>query len=292
MKNFKSLFAATIIGLSSLPLFSQSPSLPAPSPAASVSQTFGITKIEINYSCPGVKGRQIWGALVPYDSVWRTGANGATNISFSTDVMVGDTKVKKGKYALLTIPGRNSWTIIINSDADQFGAFSYKKSLDVARLTVTPQMADVKERMAFTIDPVSDSSATVILRWEKLQVSFPVMAPTKALVVKGIDDYTQGNWFTYANSANYYVDNNLDLTKAHDWAQLSVNMREHFFNRYVMAKVLKAQGNNQEALKYANEAKTLGEKANDGFYSAYRDRISQLVTELSAMAPAEKKKKK
>ena len=127
MKNIKTLLLGTIIGLTSLNAYSQSPSMPAPSPAASVSQTFGLTKIDINYSSPGVKGRQVFGGLVPYDSVWRTGANACTTISFSTDVMIGGTTIKKGKYSLFTIPGKMSWTIIINSDADQWGAYDYKK---------------------------------------------------------------------------------------------------------------------------------------------------------------------
>lgn len=282
MKNFKAILAGTIISLSSLTAYSQQgPSFPAPSPAASISQVFGITKIEINYSSPAVKGRQIWGSLVPYDSVWRTGANKATDITFSTDVTIGGQAVKKGKYALFTIPGRNNWTIILNSDADQFGAFAYKKSLDVARFTVTPQPADMKERMTFMIDATSDSTGIVTLCWEKLKVSLQVMADTKGLVKKSIEGFADNGWRNYANAANYYVDNNLDLTKAEGWAELSITMKDdHFFNHYVMAKVLHAQRNDKEALKYANEAKRIGDKANDGFYKEYKDQVAKLIADL------------
>jgi len=291
MKNLKSLLVGTVIGLSSLSVYAQAPTLPAPSPAASVSQVFGITKIEINYSSPGVKGRQIWGSLIPYDSIWRTGANQATNISFSTDVIINGTTVKKGKYALFTIPGRNNWTIILNTDADQFGAFNYKKSLDVARFTATTQMGDMKERMAFMIDPTSDSSATVTLCWEKLKVSFSVMADTKQMAEKSIEGFADNTWRTYANAANYNADNNLDLAKAHDWAQTSISMKEHFYNRYIMARVLHAQGDNQSALKFAYQAKTLGERTNDGFYNEYKDALAKLITDLGGSnTPTEKKK--
>jgi Protein of unknown function (DUF2911) len=276
MKNFKTLFLGTIIGLSSIAAYAQAPSLPAASPAASVSQTFGLTKIDINYSSPGVKGRQIWGDLVPYDSVWRTGANACTNITFSTDVTIGGQKVKQGKYGLFTIPGRNSWTVILNSDASQWGAYDYKKSLDVARFTVSPQMGDMRERLAFMIDPVSDSSGRVTLCWEKMKVSFDVTAHTNGMVEKGFDNM----WRTYANAANYYVDNHFDLTKAHDWAMMSVNMKENFFNRYVMAKVLHAQGNDKDALKYAQEAKAIGDMVNDGMYGEYKDQIAKLIADL------------
>jgi hypothetical protein len=293
MKTVKTLLLGTFIGLSSLSAYSQqAPAMPAASPAASVSQTFGLTKVDIIYSSPAVKGRQIWGGLVPYDSVWRTGANQITNIVFSTDVTVGGQKVKKGKYALLTIPSKNSWTIIINSDADQWGAYNYKKSLDIARFTVSPQMGDMKERLAFMIDPTSDSTATVSLCWEKLKVGFTVMADTKGAIEKSITDFTDNTWRTYATSANFYVDNNLDLKKAHDWAQMSITMKEHYSNRYVMAKVLHAEGNNKDALKYAEEAKTLGDKANDeGYQNNYKDRITKLIADLNALVPADKKKK-
>ncbi len=292
MKNIKTALFGTIIGLLSLNTYAQGPTLPAPSPAASVSQVFGLTKVEINYSSPAVKGRQIWGGLVPYDSVWRTGANQATNINFSTDVMIDGTTIKKGKYALFTVPGRNSWTIILNTDAEQFGAFNYKKSLDVARFTAMPQAGDMKEHMAFMIDPTSDTTATVTLCWEKLKVSFSIWAQTKTMIAKNIDNYTSGIWRNYANAANYYLNNNLDLTKAHDWAMQSVQMQESFYNRYILAKVLQAQDKDEEALKYANEAKTIGDKNPDGFYNEYKDDVAKLINTLSTSVLSGKKKKK
>ncbi len=255
MKKFSSLLFTALIILSSIKAFSQGASLPQVSPAASVSQTFGITKVEIKYHCPAVKGRTIWGSLVPYDSVWRTGANEATTISFSTDVMVGGQKVKSGKYALFTIPGRDTWTVIINSDADQWGAYSYNKSKDVIRFTVKPETADLKERLSFYIDDVNDSTGHVIMRWEKVKIGFDIMAKTITMVQKSIDN----TWRTLANAANYYVDNKSDLNKAEEWAKTSVSMNENFFNRYVMARVLKAKGDTKEALKYAEEAKKIGD---------------------------------
>ena len=161
----------------------------------------------------------------------------------------------------------------------------------MARFSVSPQMVgDSKERLAFMIDPTSDSTATISMCWEKAKVSFNVMADTKGMIQKSINDFADNTWRTYANSANYYVDNNMDLKKAHEWAQMSVNMKEHFFNRYVLAKVLKAEGNSKDALKYAMEAKTIGDKANDEFYQNYKDRVAKLIADLNAMAPATKKK--
>jgi len=278
MKKYKSLLFTAIISLASTQLFAQA-NLPQASPAASVIQTFGTTKVDIEYHCPGVKGRTIWGnpKMVPYDSVWRTGANEATTISFSTDVMVGGQKIKSGKYALFTIPGRDTWTVILNSDADQWGAYGYNKSKDVVRFTVKPETADMKEKLSFYIDALTDSTARIVLRWEKVKVGFDVSAKTIAMMQKSID----GNWYSLASAANYYVDNNLDLNKAQQWAQASIAMNDGFYNRYVMARVLKAKGDNKEALKYAEESKKIGDTTKDGgLYDEYKDQVAKLITDL------------
>src|ERR1051325_12122347 len=141
--------------------FAQNIDLPRLSPVASVMQMIGLTKVEINYSSPAVKGRTIWGGLEPYDKVWRTGANEATTIAFGTDVTIGGQKVKAGKYALFTIPGKEEWTVIINSNPNQWGAYGYKQELDVIRVKVKPEHAEFKERMAFYIDALSDSKGRV-----------------------------------------------------------------------------------------------------------------------------------
>lgn len=277
MKKLSHLILSAAISLSTATAFAQA-GLPQASPAASVSQTFGNTKVEIDYHCPAVKGRTIWGNLVPYDSVWRTGANEATTITFGTDVMLGGQKVKAGKYALFTVPGRDNWTIIINSDADQWGAYSYSKSKDVVRFTVKSEMGDMKERLSFYIDAVNDSTGHITLRWEKVKVGFDVTAKTIAMIQKSVDN----NWRTLANAANYYVDNKLDLNKAQQWAQASVALNENFFNRYIMAKVLQAKGDNKEALKYAEESKKIGDSLkNDGMYDEYKDNIEKLISDLS-----------
>jgi hypothetical protein len=277
MKKLNSLLCTAIIALTTTYSIAQSPTLPAASPAASVSQTFGITKVTIEYHSPAVKGRAIWGGLVPYDSVWRTGANEATTINFSTTVMIGGTKVKAGKYALFTIPGRDTWTVIINSEADQWGSFDYHKSADVVRLTVKPMMGDMKERMAFYIDPLNDSICNVILQWEKVKVGFSIMASTIAMTQKGIDN----TWSTLANAANYYVDNKLDLNKAQQGGMAALTLSgDHFYSRYIMAKVMEAKGDKKQALSYAEESKKLGASDKSGFYDEFKDRIEKMITEL------------
>jgi hypothetical protein len=144
------------------------------SPKAEVMQTVGFTDIRIIYSRPGIKGRTIWGKLVPFDAVWRAGANEATKITFSTDVTVEGKKLKKGSYSLFAIPGKNEWTLIFNKVADQWGAFEYNESDDALRVKVKTEKAIWQEWLSYTINKASDTSAVIRLEWEKIKVPFKV----------------------------------------------------------------------------------------------------------------------
>ena len=144
------------------------------SPKAEVMQEVGFTEIKIIYSRPGVKGRVIYGKLVPYDAVWRAGANEATKITFSTDVKIEGKKLKKGSYSFFAIPGQKNWTLIFNKVADQWGAFQYNESEDVLRIKVNPENGNWQEWLSYTITKTSDSSAVIRLEWEKLKIPFKV----------------------------------------------------------------------------------------------------------------------
>jgi hypothetical protein len=144
------------------------------SPAASVSQDLGLTKVEIAYHRPAVKGRVIWGGLVPYGKVWRAGANEATTISFSGPVKVAGHDVPGGTYAFFAIPGKDHWTLILDKNPKQWGAFSYKPDQDLLRFEVTPAPAPMQEWLDYTVELADQATATVTLHWEKLAVSFPV----------------------------------------------------------------------------------------------------------------------
>lgn len=146
------------------------------SPNAVVGQTIGTTDVTVTYGRPSVRDREIFGGLEPYGEVWRTGANEATTITFSDDVMVGGQTVAAGTYALFTIPGEDSWTIIINSDADQWGAMNYDEAADVARVEVEPEEADEMEMMTFYFDHVTDTEGHLVLHWDETRV--PVMIST------------------------------------------------------------------------------------------------------------------
>ena len=144
------------------------------SPKAAVIQTVGFTEVKIDYNRPGVKGRVIWGGLVPYNNVWRAGANEATKFTFSTDVKINDKTLKAGSYSFFVIPTKESWTLIFNKVADQWGAFEYNEAEDILRFEVTPEEGSMQEWLAYTITKTSDNSAIVGLEWEKLKVPFSI----------------------------------------------------------------------------------------------------------------------
>ena len=149
------------------------------SPKASILQTIGFTEVRIDYNRPGVKERIIWGGLVPFNKVWRAGANEATKFTFSTDVKINGKTLKAGSYSFFAIPAKDKWTLIFNRVADQWGAFEYNESEDALRLTVTPEEGSMQEWLAYTITKTSKNSAVVKLEWEKLKVPFTIEVSIK-----------------------------------------------------------------------------------------------------------------
>lgn len=170
MKNFKLDFLGAFLAILLIGSLSAQAQEARPSPPATAKATVGGTTVTINYSQPAVKGRTVWGGLVPYGSVWRTGANEATTIEVSADINVGGKTLKKGKYSLFTIPGKDEWTIIINAVSDQWGAFSYDKTKDAMRFTAKPGDSKMNERFTITIS----DSGTASLAWEKIKVDFKI----------------------------------------------------------------------------------------------------------------------
>ena len=170
------LIVIIISGICSVKSYSQKKEEVRISPKAAVEQTVGFTVIRIEYSRPGVKGRMIWGGLVPYNVVWRAGANEATKFTFSTDVKINGKTLKAGSYSFFTIPTKDKWTIIFNKVADQWGAFEYNDTEDALRVEVTPEKDNQcwQEWLVYTITKTSDNTAVIRLEWEKLKIPFTV----------------------------------------------------------------------------------------------------------------------
>lgn len=271
--------------------------LPVPSPKARVEQRVGLTDVSIDYSRPAVNGRKIWGGLVPYDKVWRTGANSATGITFGKDVEIAGKPVKAGEYALFSIPSASEWTFIINSNEGQKGSTDYKEALDIVRVKAKPVTVPgaIKERMEFTIDPVSDNEGTVTLRWESLSVSFPFSTNTLKNAENSIASFEKKNsglWIDLARAAQYSNDNNLNADKTLTWVDRSISLNDHFFNKWVKAQILHKKGDAAGAYSFALAAKEYGDKNPSGFYDVYKPAIEKAVADWAAAAPKTKSSKK
>ncbi|HEY3054611.1 MAG TPA: DUF2911 domain-containing protein [Thermoanaerobaculia bacterium] len=225
---------------------------PRPSQKASVMQTIGLTDMTITYSRPGVKGRQIWGALVPYDKVWRTGANEATTIAFSDDVQINGQPLPKGTYSLASIPGKDSWTLIFNKAADMWGAFTYDQSKDALRVTAKPEKADFRESFTFEVPQVSTDKAAVVLRWENLAVPFTVETGTTAKVAESarsaVASAKPDDWRTPLSAAQFALDNNM-LDDAQKYSDQSLKANENIRTLWLKARLLQKQGRTADAVR-------------------------------------------
>jgi hypothetical protein len=230
---------------------------PQRSPWASVQQTIGTTVIAIDYHRPAVRGRPIWGPLVPYGQVWRVGANEATTIRFSDAVRIQDQEVKAGTYSLFLIPRPDVWTVILNRRAKQWGAFEYDPRLDVLRIDVKPRNNPFTEWLTFALDPTSDSTAYVQLFWEKVKVSFLVEVNVEAIVtarMKKLFVQHPRDWKVYSEAAEYGLQQTVPLGQAITWADRSIALQENATNLAVKARLLHEAGQ-------LSEARALMEKA-------------------------------
>jgi Protein of unknown function (DUF2911) len=253
---------------------------PAASPACTLKQHVGLTDIEIDYSRPSVKGRDIFGGLVPYGKVWRTGANQATKIIFSTPVKLNGTEIPAGTYALMTIPGKDEWTIIINKGAEQWGAYKYDEKSDVARIKATPIKIDRSiDTLAIDIGEITDDSSVLKIVWDKtivpvkLEVNYADKLTSEIEAVMASDDKKK----PYFQAAQFYYNHGLDLKKAKTWIDAAVADKDAHYIVYVQAEILAKLGDKTAAIAAAKHSSELAEKANDaGYVKLNADLIASL----------------
>lgn len=253
---------------------------PALSPACTIKQRVGLTDIEVVYSRPGIKGREIFGGLVPYGQVWRTGANGATKITFSTPVKLNGTDIPAGTYALFTIPGENEWTVIINKGAAQWGAFQYDEKADVARFkTPSVQLAEQIETFTIEFNRISDESAVLNLIWDHTVVPIKIEIPLTDKLVPQIEAVmaSAAPQKPYFQAAQFYYDHGLDLQKASQWVDAAITNREAHYIVHLKAKILAKLGDKEGAIAAAKRSTELAIKAKDpGYVKLNEDLISSL----------------
>lgn len=250
--------------------------LPLSSPKATVSQTIGLTDIAVTYHTPSVKGREIWGKLVPYGEVWRTGANEATTITFSDDVTVQGEKLKAGTYSLFTIPEtHDNWTIIFNKNPNQWGAFDYKQADDVLRVPVQAHPDDFHETLFFSFTNIQRSSGTLNLNWEKIRIPIRIETDVDKKVLANIQDAVKqakpDNWKIYAQAVNYLVSNQKEAELALELINKSIAINDNFYNNWLKAQLLAQHNEYREAVNLVKKAIKLGENEKDTFRSYEND---------------------
>ena len=234
--------------------------LPQTSQGASVKQTIGLNDVTITYSRPGVKGRKIWGGLVPYSTVWRTGANAATTIQFTEDVLVEGQPLPAGTFSLHTIPGEKEWTLIFNKDANQWGSYSYDAAKDAARVKVTPMAGPAQEWMQFRFEDPSINSARVVLAWENLQVPFTVKNATDTntkvvgMLRESVAKAKPDEWQAYYRAGNYLVQNKVYMDDAAAWLDKAIAISPTPQTYYAKARYFDAAGKTKEAIAELDKA--------------------------------------
>lgn len=258
---------ATVLTLSSA-AFAQALETPAPSPKARAEQRVGLTDFAIDYSSPGVKGRKIWGALIEFDKVWRTGANATTKLTSSGEFSFGGKTVAAGTYALLTLPGKNSWTVVLNSNLSQNGAQGYDAKTEVARISVKPAAAPLRERMTFIFANTTDDTTSLDLEWEKLRVSIPFKVATQAQMLTNIDKAMNDAWRPHFSAGRYLLESGGDIDRALTLLDQSIAIKATWWNNWIRAQALAKKGRAQDAVAAAEQAQTLGKGDNvyEGFF--------------------------
>ena len=274
---FLFLFAFSILAQQNL-------TLPDASQYATVMQQIGFAEIKIDYHRPGVKERQVWGALVPYNQVWRAGANQNTTISFSRDVIIAGRNVPAGIYGLHMIPTDKDWTIILSRDYRAWGSFFYNEGNDLMRFTTTPEPCDFQEWLIYSFDDVTPSSTTAYLKWDKLKVPIEIKIDLNKEVMDEINIQLTGLpgffWQAWNQAANYCYTNSYELEQGLKWVDQSISINKTATNTFTKALILQDLGKTDEAKELRKEALTGATEAeinNIGYQLLTAGKIDQAI---------------
>lgn len=253
---------------------------PQPSPAGSVSTVVGLTDVRIDYFRPRAKGRKIFGDLVPYGQIWRTGANTGTKITFGDDVTVEGTAVPKGEYLIFSWPGATEWTVSLYKDIKLGGnTNNYDKANEVANFKVKPEKLTEKvETFTINIGDISDDnrSAKVQLAWENTSVKFNISTDYDSKVMKSIEANTKVSPNNYLQAAVYYLETNRDLKQALEWVNKSLEANPTaFWILYQKARIQKGLGDKAGALASSTASMENAKKANNRDYQVMNEELQK-----------------
>ncbi|MBK7384930.1 MAG: DUF2911 domain-containing protein [Flavobacteriales bacterium] len=225
--------------------------LPRESQAGTVTQRIGTTDLTVSYSRPSAKGRTLWGDVVPYDQIWRAGANENTVFTCANDITVEGKSLPAGTYGLHMIPTKDKWTIIFSKDHSAWGSFFYKKEMDALRVDVSPQPCAMTEQVTYEFTDVVKDGATLVMRWGQMEVPMKIHVDIHAIIVAGLDAQLHGlgafGWEVWYEAAHYCHEEKIAAEKAMKWVDMSIARQANFENQTLKATMLEEQGKTAEA---------------------------------------------
>jgi len=253
----------------------QSIETPQPSPTQAIKQNFGLSSITLTYSRPGIKGRKVFGDLVPYGKVWRTGANNATVIEFGDEVTIGGKKIPKGEYGLITIPDKDVWTVIVTKQLDITSPAAYKPENDIVRTTVKPlALRDVVESFTIQFANVKPAACDIQIMWENTLVTLPVTTDVDTKVTARIKEVMGSDNRPYYQAAVYYMENGKDLNQALAWFDKAVQQEpDGYWVHLQRANCLAKLGKKEEAKTASQKSRELAIKAGNDDYVRLNDKL-------------------
>lgn len=248
---------------------------PAASPSQSIKQDFGLGAIEVSYARPGVKDRKIFGNVVPFGAVWRTGANSATTLQFTDEVSIGGVKIAPGKYGLLSIPAKDNWTIIITKQTDVTSPAAYKQEMDVVRLSAPVQSLKYRvENFTILIDDIKPTRCVLGLYWDKTKVSFPITTDIDEKIMKSIANALSGEKPPYYSAALYYLENGKNLEQALAWFDKAIQSNASaYWIHHQRANCLAKMGRKAEAIAAAEKSRELAIAAKNNDYVKLNEKL-------------------
>ena len=257
---------------------------PQPSPTATITQKVGVSDVSVEYSRPGAKGREIFGGLVSYGKMWRTGANKATKITFNENCVFGGAKVKKGSYSLFTIPGEKEWTVVLNKNTEQWGVGEYDEENQVC--SIVAKAINTKDfTESFTIDfgTFQSFSAIMSLKWANTKIDIKIESlEAKKLEKQYLELLTKGpSANDYYNGAKFFADNTSEYEMALEWINTAVKKRpDAFWMQFHKARILKKMGNNKESILVAEGVIELAREKKDDY--GYIKRSEDLIKSIKS----------
>ncbi|WP_026897541.1 DUF2911 domain-containing protein [Daejeonella oryzae] len=276
ISTLKIFIMVLLTSASAITLKAQTINTPPASPTQTIKQQFALSEIELTYSRPGAKGRKIMGELVPYNEVWRTGANASTKIKFGEDVKIAGNNVPKGEYALYTIPGKEEWTIILSKNTTLWGSMGYKESEDLVRFKAKAMNSPMNmETFTMQFVNLKAQSMDVHMMWENTMVNFTVTADIDSKISKQITDaMSDTDRRPYYAAASYYFENDKDINSAYKWVKKAVEMNPtQYWVEHLKAKIELKMGDKKAAILSATSSMAKAKAQNNPDYIALNEKL-------------------